>query len=370
MCGRLAPPAALLLLLFQQQQTLPCAVARPAEESWPYNLPVEAKYWPENSPRGRQDDGVVQIPALPPRLPIAVRKMSGDEGEKFLMDYWQSSFDRDLQLPLMGTELHIPGDGEAPRKRLRPRSSDEDRWRSESVNGSMPESFRPPFLLHADEQAPLRHHWKRDQSSISSGLLDMRLRKRAFQCPAGTNSCASIERPTSCCAQGETCQLIPDTGLGDVGCCSAGQGCSGPLHTCDVGFTACPGAMGGGCCIPSYVCVSMGCTLFMDPSCLRGGSTSWSWLTFPLIGNRCTRTVADIGGGGDTNGDDDVISYDNVLGFFLDDDISSHDNVLGFVLDDDDNHVGLYGLSNDHALLGWIQGMSGFAGRRLLSYRP
>ena len=261
MWGRLAPCAALLLLLLQQR-TIPYAIAKPVEESWPYNLPVEAKYWPEDSPRGRQDDGVVQTPALlvPLPSPIAVRKMSGDEGEKFLMEYWQSSFGRGLQLPLTGTERHfLDDDGGASRKRLRPRSSDEDGWRSEPVNGSMPIPFRPPFLLHTDEQVSLHHQSRVDRSSISSGLDEMRLQKRAFQCPAGTNSCSTIERPTSCCAQGETCQLIPDTGLGDVGCCLASLGCSGPLHTCDAGFTPCPGAIGGGCCIPNYVCVSMGC---------------------------------------------------------------------------------------------------------------
>lgn len=49
-------------------------------------------------------------------------------------------------------------------------------------------------------------------------------------------------------------------GAGDVGCCPEGQKCSGVIGRCAEGYTACSGALGGGCCIPGYECVRGGCT--------------------------------------------------------------------------------------------------------------
>ena len=97
------------------------------------------------------------------------------------------------------------------------------------------------------------------------------LEKRIFQCPTNTFDCSSIGRPNSCCAQGEVCNIIQDTGLGDVACCPANAQCSGNLLNCDLGFTKCSDNLGGGCCIPQYVCIDIGCKSFrvprLDPVC-------------------------------------------------------------------------------------------------------
>lgn len=236
---------------------------------WPYNLPAHVKYWPEEVRREELYDGTSPGLSFKPDRPNGVRKMSGDEGEKFYMEYWQLSMAAQPQQVLFRSSDVDPGRAvrnaqDTPLKALRPRSADadEDEDEAQSVtNSSTLLPYKPAYLVHTDEQSPLNPHSRRDLSLLFSPArwTKKALGKRDFQCPAGTSNCAAIGRPSSCCGQGETCQLIQDTGLGDVGCCSASRGCSGQIRNCDVGFTGCAGNIGGGCCIPRYVCVSMGC---------------------------------------------------------------------------------------------------------------
>lgn len=146
-----------------------------------------------------------------------VRKMSNDEGEKFFLDYW--SF-HDSNERSMG---NITDSDPARPRQIQPRSY----------------PYQPAAF-----------------PNLARGLS---LFQRDFQCPAGTSSCTSINRPSSCCASGDTCELVQDTGSGDVGCCPQGQTCSGVVGSCQSGYTACPASLGGGCCIPGYECVSGGC---------------------------------------------------------------------------------------------------------------
>ena len=146
--------------------------------------------------------------------------MSGDPGEKFYLDYW-----------LFADEIA--------------------NWANESLH--VP--FTNSFPLHND-----------NRSSILPRYLDLRrlslFQKRDYQCPTGTNSCSSISRQDSCCAVGSTCQIIQDTGLGDVGCCAAEEACSGSVSECGGnGYTSCPNSPNGGCCIPGYGCFDVGCVL-------------------------------------------------------------------------------------------------------------
>lgn len=79
-------------------------------------------------------------------------------------------------------------------------------------------------------------------------------------CPLRSSSCASTGRPNACCADGTTCWLVQDTGLGDVGRCQLGSTCgAGGLVSCDtsVGYVACTG--GPGCCLSGYTCTNIGC---------------------------------------------------------------------------------------------------------------
>lgn len=87
------------------------------------------------------------------------------------------------------------------------------------------------------------------------------LAKRQFACPAGTNSCSSIGAPDVCCGTGSTCINVNNSpGVGSVGCCPRGQTCSGSI-SCDTsnGYSSCPDAPNGGCCIPGFRCDGIGC---------------------------------------------------------------------------------------------------------------
>ncbi|KAE8384882.1 hypothetical protein BDV23DRAFT_165970 [Aspergillus alliaceus] len=158
------------------------------------------------------------------QMPVqGIRKMSDDEGEKFFLDYWR--FEEANQ-----TDLHSSQSSEMIQPDLPPRLY----------------PYQPSHLVETSDS----HGWM----SHFSPLL-----RRDFKCPAGTDSCTSINRPNSCCSTGSTCELVQDTGSGDVGCCPNGQQCSGTIGSCQQGYTSCPASLGGGCCIPGYECVSGGC---------------------------------------------------------------------------------------------------------------
>jgi hypothetical protein len=151
-----------------------------------------------------------------------VKKMSEDEGEKFFFDYW--NFDGSDEVSLTTTnETNSSQSYDAPEApEIKPRAY--PFWRSVPTNMGFSLVFR-----------------------------------RDFKCPTGTFACTAIDRPNSCCGAGDTCMLVQDTGLGDVGCCPQGQTCSGIIGSCQEGYKSCPASMGGGCCIPGYECVSGGC---------------------------------------------------------------------------------------------------------------
>lgn len=159
---------------------------------------------------------------------IAVRKMMDNEGQMFLHHYW-----------------HFDQDGDRPYHSLNePETS--------ATNASVVFPFHAPFALHRDtDTAPSYLHRAR-------GLLS----DRAFQCPSDTDPCTGINRPNSCCPSGSSCQLVTDSGQGDVACCGSGQTCSGNVQSCADGYQNCPGNAGGGCCVPGYACVgTIGCKL-------------------------------------------------------------------------------------------------------------
>ena len=179
-------------------------------------LPRDVKYFPEHEAIARRELGIQQ--RLLRERPVGMKKMSGDPGEKFYLDYW-----------LFADEAAG--------------------WANESI--FVP--FTNSFPLHSDRN-----------TSILPRYLDLRrlsfFQKRDYQCPSGTSACDDIGRPNSCCAIGSTCQLIDDTGLGDVGCCPAEETCGGSVSDCGGdGYTSCPNHPGGGCCVPGYGCFDVGC---------------------------------------------------------------------------------------------------------------
>ena len=201
------------------------------ELPWPYNLPPHVKYYPEDEPLVRRNTEIQNL--FVNQTPNALRKMSSDEGQMFFLEYWSFS-----------------GDGADNKQKLEnkdiPNGSGEQ---CAETLGNIPQTCppQPALLLHGDKLP-----------TMSNRFLRNPLEKRDFSCPTGTTSCASINRPDSCCENGLQCNIITDTGLGDVGCC-ADSSCSGEVTGCQAGYTACPASQGGGCCIPGYACSGVGC---------------------------------------------------------------------------------------------------------------
>ncbi|KAK4121090.1 hypothetical protein N657DRAFT_578450 [Parathielavia appendiculata] len=129
------------------------------------------------------------------------------------------------------------------------------------ANASAELPLRPPFAVlsgreEQDDESIPSPGWdifRRAASAIAS------FERRQWACPSGTRSCSSIGYPNSCCGESETCMEVPDTGLGPVGCCPSGATCGGGISGCADGSTACGSELGGGCCIPGFVCQGVGC---------------------------------------------------------------------------------------------------------------
>lgn len=245
-----ALPTALLVLLSGAAHS---TSDNGSTEQWPYSLPEHVKYWPEDPPFRRRDvEATVQQSQISTgRTPIGIKKMGVDQGEKFYPEYWQYDVGQSV------LEDWYKKDGTSKSKPLWLELVDDGR--DDLANVSKPTAFRPPFSLHANRHVP--HHPRLERNVFDRGpdaILAL-LESRQFQCPTGTNSCSNIDHPNSCCATDETCFLINDTGLGEVGCCSTGSNCSGQIYSCDAGYTACADNLGGGCCMPGYSCSGVGC---------------------------------------------------------------------------------------------------------------
>lgn len=163
----------------------------------------------------------------------AVRKMSSHPGEMFFYSYWDFEGTSDQISP----------------PRPDPSSISESRQKYTNSTFSF-NDFQSPLLLHTESQSPDEWTW-----------IPRSLARRGFSCPAGTNSCASIGRPNSCCQAGLQCGLVQDMGQGEVGCCPSGGSCTGNVAPCPAGYATCSEGSGGGCCIPGYACDGVGCKL-------------------------------------------------------------------------------------------------------------
>lgn len=209
----LSLPPTLIALLY--------AIPSSAESQWPHNVPRHLKYFPEEETLARRGIDIYQ--RLQHERPIGVKKMSLDEGEMFMLDNW--IFEADTQ------------------SRAETKRSDYE----EFGNGTF--QARSPLRPLAEEDFLARLH-------IRDVLL-----KRQFKCPEGTNSCSAIGAPDVCCGTGSTCiNVNSNTDAGSVGCCPQGQTCAGSI-SCDTanGYSACPDAPNGGCCLPGFRCQGVGC---------------------------------------------------------------------------------------------------------------
>ncbi|CAG8942473.1 unnamed protein product [Penicillium salamii] len=179
-----------------------------------------------------------------------VRKMSDDEGEKFFLDYWDfmgSTGDTDSQLP--------------------------EGFNQTSLSTDFDNGYSPARLV--GRSFPF--------GSSTPSVFGDGLQARHFKCPVGTWACTSIGRSDRCCGSGETCEIVKDTGHGDVGCCALGKTCNGMVGSCAAGYTACSQALGGGCCIPGYHCVEGGCAYITVVTVTVHSSVMLSTVTYSSI---------------------------------------------------------------------------------------
>ena len=241
-------PASLLIFI----ATAP-TIAQALDNPWTFGLGPFSKMNHGLGFRTRRDDTRTTHQIAQP--PIAVRKMSGDKGEMFFPEYWQFE-----------SETNDASKLELDRREPIPRSSEpleDDSSVKVWANASVPQPLQASFSLHTTHQMDKRLFFSR---LLRSPEAIFARDTRDFSCPGGTSSCASINRPYSCCAVGLVCQLTTDSGLGDVGCCQPGQVCGQEVSGCPAQDLTCPDSLGGGCCIPGSVCDGVGCEL--DNRCL------------------------------------------------------------------------------------------------------
>ncbi|EAA31347.1 hypothetical protein GE21DRAFT_7838 [Neurospora crassa] len=208
------------------------------------------------------------------QLPTAIKKMSPDQNEKFHPHYVAfadsssssspNSGDPNRPLPLRMNSISAE-EQQAPE--VNPsvlaarRLADEQDALFLRANSSAPISYRPPFANHnhRSQQQRLEEEERAWSLFRRSREALARLQHRQWNCPEGTVSCARIGYPNSCCRTSETCVEIEDVGLGKVGCCPAGATCGGSVSTCADGNMGCASEIGGGCCLPGFVCAGVGC---------------------------------------------------------------------------------------------------------------
>ncbi|KUJ18183.1 uncharacterized protein LY89DRAFT_684121 [Mollisia scopiformis] len=238
----LALPASILTLIALHTTSVLSTEDDQSPKQWPYNLPPHVKYWPEDPPNRRRDLEAIEEHLRLGRAPVGIMKMGTDEGEKFYMEYWQ--FEGEMTLMDISSNTLRKRDEEEEARLL--------------ANASAVLDFRPPFMLHTEDSSYGNLRARRALEARNALAV---LGKRGFLCPTGTADCSSIGQPNYCCATGETCFAIQDAGLGPVGCCPTGSTCGGTVTTCNAPNTPCADNVGGGCCIPNYVCATVGCVI-------------------------------------------------------------------------------------------------------------
>jgi len=230
-------------------------------------------YAQPDSSKSKKNGGGGGDPGL--LLPTAVRKMSLDEGEMFMTEYYAFAPDDVLNggnpqspplpphpmvareantLVLTPEEVALLAANSSATLSFRspfPRHLDyrDSDWRSSSVHDTA-RGYREKDGGHGGEEGLYR----RARNALA------RLQGRDFACPGGTHVCSNIDRPNYCCTDGATCFIVENApNAGNVGCCPEGQTCGGSVASCADGNTACPAEEGGGCCIPGFICADVGC---------------------------------------------------------------------------------------------------------------
>lgn len=189
------------------------------------------------------------------RHPTAIRKMPVDSSEKLLREH------------LAFQEGPMPTDYE-PHPFLSPREAilaarlqltvEEDVLLAAN-SSSTTRPYRPAFNSHKDDAL----------DAPGDGWLLFRRAKEALHllqgrqgCPGGMLSCEDVGAPNKCCSSNEVCVEVEDPSVGNVACCPEGADCNAPVGGCPDGSPECPAELGGGCCIPGFVCQGVGCRCY------------------------------------------------------------------------------------------------------------
>lgn len=110
--------------------------------------------------------------------------------------------------------------------------------------------YRPAFSNHFHDS---------EENLLRRAADALAILQNRAACPAGMDSCSSIGAPNKCCPDGTYCTDVSDSDAGQVACCPDGATCGGGVGNCPADAVSCPADLGGGCCIPGYVCQGIGC---------------------------------------------------------------------------------------------------------------
>ncbi|KAJ6783342.1 hypothetical protein PWT90_04341 [Aphanocladium album] len=169
------------------------------------------------------------------RAPTAVRKLAPDANEKLYPEH------------LAFATLSFPEAALAARHFL----DAQDAALLRSQRDGQDRAHQPAFAGHLDDA---------DRSALRRAAEALTLlQRRGAACPSGMSGCDAIGQPNKCCQDGTVCTKVEDSSVGGIACCPRGSSCGGRVGACPSDATSCPAELGGGCCIPGYVCQGMGC---------------------------------------------------------------------------------------------------------------
>lgn len=194
------------------------------------------------------------------RKPTAIRKMPVDSSEKLFPEHFAFPDDRDD--PYRASPFLSPREAVLA-ARLQLSVEEESSLAATNVSSTWPggRQYRPAFQTHQ------RGNGGNDMGD-SDGWEVFRRAKETLNvlegrqtCPEGMKDCGNVGEPNKCCMSGEKCVEVDDPSVGNVACCPQAAECSGPVGSCPDGSPSCPTELGGGCCIPGFVCRGTGCEL-------------------------------------------------------------------------------------------------------------
>ncbi|RNJ53863.1 hypothetical protein D7B24_001271 [Verticillium nonalfalfae] len=222
------------------------------------------------------------------RQPIAIRKLPLAASEKLLPEHFafadSPAIDTDKAPPFLSPREAVLAD------RLQLSVNEEQLI---ALNASDPSSrpYRPAFKLHEEEGR--RDGW----DLLRRAAEVLKVLEGRQTCPGGMEDCSNVGAPNKCCMNGEVCVEVDNAAVGNVACCPEGAECGGPIGACPDGSPTCSTELGGGCCIPGFVCQGVGCVPSPPPvitSTTQRPTTITSTSTTVVEGDEPTTIVVTV----------------------------------------------------------------------------